>query len=244
MRAGRAVPILRGVPDQTSRLQAVVFDFDGVIVDTEELHYEALNRVLAPLGLGFSWERYVESYIGFDDRGAITARFRDGRQLLPAAELKSLVERKAATFSHMVSAEQPEPFPGVLALIRACAGKVPLALCSGALRSDIEPVFRSLNLEDTFDVLVTADDVHASKPDPLCYRLAVERLSEVYGRELLPSFSLAIEDTPVGIRAAKSAHLKVLAITNSYDRDYLSLADHVRDSLEGLDLDGLRRWFD
>lgn len=221
-------------------LQAVIFDFDGVIVDTERLHHAALDRVLRPLGLGISWDEYVQTYIGFDDRGVFINRFAKAGRALPADEQARLVERKAGMFHVMVSEEAPAPFPGVVELIRALAGRIPLALCSGALRSDIEPVFQSLRLHGLFDLMVTADDVPMSKPDPACYRLAVERLSQRHGRALAPGHCLAIEDTPAGITSAKEAGLKVLALTNSYDRAYLGLADVVRDSLAGVTLDELQ----
>lgn len=221
-------------------LSAVIFDFDGVIVDTEHLHFEALNRVLEPMGMGFSWEVYVEELIGYDDRGAFEAMLKKFRQPYNDVEIQKLVERKAATFHHSVTVEPPEPFPGSIELIRHLSGRIPLGLCSGALRSDIAPIFKALDLEGAFDVIVTADDVRFSKPDPACYRLAVRRLAEKHGIELAAPQCLAIEDTPTGITAAKGAKLTVLALTNSYDREYLGMADHVRDTLEGLDLDALR----
>lgn len=223
------------------KLEAVIFDFDGVIVDTERLHYEALNRVLSGLGLGITWEAYVETYIGFDDRGVFQTRFQKAGRSLATDELVRLVNTKAGLFHHMVAHETPTPYPGAVELIRALSGVLPLALCSGALRSDIEPVFTGLNLHGVFDLLVTADDVSMSKPDPACYRLAVERLAARHARTLSPGACLALEDTPAGLKAAKGAGLKVLALTNSYDRAYLGLADAVVDSLQGFTLDGLSR---
>jgi len=221
-------------------LEAVIFDFDGVIVDTEHLHYRALNRVLQPLGLGFSWDEYVSEYIGFDDRGVFKAVYQRARLPLIDQEIAGLVARKAATFHHMVTSEPPAPFPGAVELIRHLSGRFPLGLCSGALRSDIAPIFQVLELESAFDVMVTADDVRASKPDPSCYRLAVRRLAEKHSRALEAEQCLAIEDTPAGITAAKGARLRVLALTNSYDREYLGRADHVRETLEGVTLETLR----
>ncbi len=221
-------------------LAAVIFDFDGVIVDTERLHYEALNQILEPMGLGFPWHIYVRDLIGFDDRGAFEAVLKKARQPFSPAEIQQLVERKAITFQHRVGVEPPDPFPGSVELIRRLAGRLPLGLCSGALRSDIAPVFSALGLDGAFDVLVTADDVRYSKPDPACYRLAVRKLGQRHGIELNPAHCLAIEDTPAGIQAARGARLRVLALTNSYDGAYLDQADHVRDTLVGLDLDELR----
>ena len=222
-------------------MDAIVFDFDGVIVDSERMHFEAFNRVLQPLGLAITLEEYVETYIGYDDRGYFQTRFQKAGRVLAADELARLLVAKADMFHHMVSEETPTPFPGVVELIRSLSGRLPLALCSGALRSDIEPVFKGLKLNGVFDVVVTADDVPASKPDPTCYRLAVQRLAEHHRRPLEPSRCLAIEDTPVGITAAKGAGLQVLALTNSYDRAYLGMADAVRDTLVGVDLAELRR---
>lgn len=217
-------------------MDAVIFDFDGIIVDTERLHFEAFNRVLKPMELGFNWDDYIRHYIGFDDRDAFRTRLANGGRTVTSEELAGLLKQKAATFHRMVSEETPIPFPGSVELIRELSGKLPLALCSGALRSDIEPVFKGLGLHGLFDVLVTADDVAASKPDPSCYRLAVARLSEHHQRALDPARCLAIEDTPAGIKAAKGAGLKVLALPNSHHQDLLGLADVVRESLVGFRL--------
>ncbi|MCZ7592408.1 MAG: HAD family phosphatase [Kiritimatiellae bacterium] len=221
-------------------LQAVVFDFDGVIVDTEHLHYEAFNKILEPLGLGLTWEDYVRDLIGFDDRGAFTWTLQKAGRSASVEEVRALVERKAAIFNSMVSGGSPTPFPGSVELIRALSGRIPLALCTGALRSDIEPIIHGLAIANAFDAIVTADDVSASKPDPMSYRLAVDLLAERYNREIIHETALAIEDTPTGIASAKGAGLKVLGLTNSYDREYLDRADFVRDTLVGLNLDALR----
>lgn len=221
-------------------LEAVVFDFDGVIVDTEHLHYEAFNEILEPKGMGLTWEDYVRDLIGFDDRGAFSWVLKQaGREASPEV-IRGLVDQKAITFNSKVSAGGTDPFPGSVELIRALSGAIPLALCTGALRSDINPIIRALKIDVAFDAIVTADEVSASKPDPMSYRLAVERLSERHGRPISPSAALAIEDTPTGIASAKGAGLKVLGLTNSYDRAYLDRADFVRDTLLGLDLAALR----
>ncbi|MCS6770486.1 MAG: HAD family phosphatase [Kiritimatiellae bacterium] len=222
-------------------LKAVVFDFDGIIVDTEALHFEALNRVLEPMGLGFSWDVYVRDFIGNDDRGVFEAVLRQAGHPITEEEVRRLVSRKAATFHHMVSSEPPRPFPDTLALIRRLRGRLPLALCTGALRSDLEPIFGQLDLHDAFDAVVTADDVSASKPDPACYRLAVRRLSEARNIELEPPDCLAIEDTPTGIAAAKAARLRVLAVTNTHEAKELGAADAILNTLDGLDIEDLHR---
>ena len=150
-----------------------------------------------------------------------------------------MMAEKAHAFLKIVSAGVP-PYPGVVELIRAISGNLPLALCSGALRSDIDPILAQLSLTGAFDTLVTADEVAASKPDPESYRLAVQRLQALFPGRVNPSSSLAIEDTPAGIASATGAGLNVLAVTNSYPKERLTGALRVVGSLVGIDLEGLR----
>ena len=220
-------------------LSAVIFDFDGIVVDTEPLHYKAFQQLLVPLGLGYSWEQYLEHYLGFDDRDAFREAFRAGGLPLSDRDLRALMDSKAGAFQDIVSVGVA-PYPGVVELIRSISGALPLALCSGALRSDIDPILAQLDLTGAFDALVTADEVAASKPDPESYRLAVQRLRDLYPGRIDAAASLAIEDTPAGIASATGAGLKVLAVTNSYPKDRLAGAFRVVDSLAGIDLEGLR----
>ena len=220
-------------------LNAVIFDFDGIIVDTEPLHYKAFQELLVPLGLGYSWEEYLDRYIGFDDRDAFREAFRVHGRALSDQELKELIHGKAEAFLEIVSGGVA-PYPGVVELIRSISGNLPLALCSGALKSDIEPILAQLGLTDAFDVRVTADEVAASKPDPESYRLAVQRLQERFPGKVNAADSIAIEDTPAGIASATGAGLKVFAVTNSYPRERLTGAWRVVNSLAGVDLEGLR----
>lgn len=219
-------------------LDAVVFDFDGIIVDTEPLHYKAFQEILVPLGLGYSWQEYLDRYLGFDDRDAFREAFRAGGRELSDQELRAHMEAKAEAFLSIVSAGVP-PYPGVVELIRAISGKLPLALCSGALKSDIEPILAQLSLTGAFDTMVTADQVAASKPDPESYRLALKRLQELFPGRVNPASSLAIEDTPAGIASATGAGLQVLAVTNSYPEERLAGALRVVESLAGVDLEAL-----
>ncbi|KAA0888007.1 HAD family hydrolase [Oryzomonas rubra] len=211
---------------------AVIFDFDGVIVDTEPLHYKAFQRILEPLGLGFSWQQYVDIYMGFDDRDAFVEAFATQNRPLDTATLSSLVERKAEIFQTVIQ-DGITSYPGVVELIKKLHHmKVPLAISSGALQSDIAPIVEQLGIANCFDVIVTADDVTKSKPDPETYRLAFEKLAS--HAALTPDRTIAIEDTPAGITAAKGAGLQVIGLTNSYPKALISEASVVLDSLEEL----------
>lgn len=211
--------------------EAVIFDFDGVIVDTEPLHYAAFQRTLEPLGLHFTWQEYIETYIGFDDRDAFRHAFSSKGKTLSQDTLRLLIEQKAAFFQEVIRSDVPA-YPGVLDLIfHLHANKYPLAICSGALRADIDPILIRLGISNCFDVIVTADDVAASKPDPECYQLAFQRLQSAHSTCFSKDATIAIEDTPAGISAAKAAGLMVCAVTNSYPAARLDQATFVTESL-------------
>jgi len=213
------------------QIEAVIFDFDGVIVDTEPLHHAAFQQTLEPLGLHFTWQEYVETYIGFDDRDAFRHAFSAKDMLLNQETLHRLIDRKASAFNEIIRSGVTA-YPGVVALINLLhINKIPLAICSGALRSDIDPILAMLNIADYFKVIVTADDVAASKPDPECYELAFQKLLSAHTIPFSKETTLAIEDTPAGISAAKTAGLKVCAVTNSYPAARLEQATFVVESL-------------
>jgi len=215
--------------------QAVIFDFDGVIVDTEPLHYRAFQKILEPIGLGFSWVEYEKTYMGFDDRDAFSEAFSAHSRKLEPLELGKLVAIKAEVFQEIIRSGVTA-YPGVVELIRAFDNAhIPLAICSGALRSDIDPILATLDIASCFDIIVTAEDVTKSKPDPECYRLAFDKLCSHWpDNSITPEKTVAIEDTPAGISAASGAGLKVIAVTNSYQRAKLIQADHITDSLADL----------
>lgn len=222
----------------------VIFDFDGIIVDTEQIHYNAFQQVLNPLGLGYSWEEYMDKYIGFDDRDAFREVFRaTGKEIKPE-NLDDMINRKAAFFEQIVQ-QGVTAYPGVISLLTKLKGNVPLALCSGALRSDILPILDNMAIRDVFDVLVTAEDVKESKPDPQSYILAVKKLAEIFpGKDITADRCIAIEDTPAGIASALKAGVSVLAVTNSFTADRLTGAVYVTDTLESVTLELLAKLVD
>jgi beta-phosphoglucomutase len=226
-------------PLSLPRPEAVIFDFDGILVDTEPMHYEAFRKVLEPRGMGFTWKKYVEIYMGYDDRDAFREAFRAKGTGIDAGDLAELVAAKSRAFQDGLR-DGVSAYPGAVQMIESLhAGGLPLALCSGALRSDIDPILARLGVVRCFPVIVAADDVRKSKPDPESYALAFRRLSEAYSSRLTdPGRSIAVEDTPAGIRSAKGAGLRVLAVTNSYGAGELSGADWITGSLENVRIGG------
>ena len=224
-----------------TRPDAVVFDFDGVIADTEPLHYRAFQEVLLPEGMTYSWEEYLADYVGFDDRDAFRFGFRSAGKALTDERLTALIDEKERVFEALVRGGDLDVYPGIgdlLAALRAAA--IPVALCTGARSNDIRAALDALRLQDAFDAVVTADDVASSKPDPESYRRSMARLADVFpGRALRPEWCVAIEDTPAGVASAKAAGLRVLAVTTTHSAEALAKADRVAGHLEGMGVDTL-----
>ncbi len=211
-----------------SVLSAVIFDFDGIIVDSESLHHRAFNTVLAPHGIQIEWSDYQKTFIGLDDRDALKTAFKQARKSLSGSRRKELIAEKTAVFQSLIE-RQANVFPGAIELIKSIPARLPVGLCSGSLRSDIEPVISAHGIKNIFRTIVTAEDTGSSKPDPAPYRLALKNL----GVEN-PASAVAIEDTPAGILSAQRAGLKVLAVANSYNPKALAEADAITDTLENI----------
>lgn len=211
---------------------AVIFDFDGVIVNTEPIHYQAFQKILQPIGLGYSWQEYVSVYMGFDDRDAFKTAFKAGDQELSSTKLHELIELKAASFQEIISTGV-SPYPGVLELINELKRHdVPIAICSGALLCDIVPILEAFGISTSFEKIVTADDVQQSKPDPASYLMTKQLLYDAHPELGATSKGMfVIEDTPAGIESAKGAELAVIAVTNSYPATQLQRANHRIESL-------------
>lgn len=223
-------------------IRAVAFDFDGIIADTERLHYEAFQRILRPRGMEYTWEVYLARFVGFDDRDAFRVAFRDTGAEIRDEELFPLIDRKAQAFQEVVAERGVETYPGVIDLVRSCAEHVPIAICSGALRRDILSILDRLDIADAFSDIITAEDVHASKPDPASYRLAAERLAMRGGNGVHPGDCLAIEDTPAGIDSARAAGLAVWGVATSHPIEELRRADRVLGNLEGVYWRDIEQW--
>lgn len=229
-------------------LKAVIFDFDGVIVDSEPLHYQAFCHVLEPLGLAHSYDVYVERYIGFDDRDAVRAIFRDAGRPLDAGEFHRLLRAKEEAFKKIV-ARGVTPFAGAKELVEELLGAgLPLAIASGAKGDEIRLILQSLGMLRAFSVIVSADDVAEGKPHPETYRRALEGLfshhpalrSDPASDGASPQGVVVIEDTPTGIQAARSAGLFVVGVGHTYPASELHQAHWVVPRIADLSVDRLR----
>ncbi len=201
-------------------MRAIIFDFDGVIVDSEPLHEEALRVAARTLGMDFTHEKYFGEYVGYDDRDLYAAVARDNSRVLSAQELARFGELKRQSAMDLITAGRATPWPGAVELVREAAELAPLAVCSGALRAEIEPVLRALKISSCFREIVSADDVEKSKPDPACYLLTAARLG------VLPASCTAIEDTPTGAQAARDAGMRVVGVCHTVARPAIARVAH------------------
>ena len=196
-------------------LQAIVFDFDGVIADSEMLHLRAYQHVLAGEGVSISSEEYFDRYLGYDDVGVFKALTKDKGLALDDERMQQLIARKGERYESLAAAGDML-FPGAADFIRHAAAVVPIAIASGALTHEIEEVLERANLRSLFPIIVGADQTERSKPDPQPYQTAFARLRALAGRDLQPWRSVAIEDSKWGLVSARGADLRCVAVTNTY----------------------------
>jgi len=199
-------------------VQALVLDFDGVIADTEPMHFRVLQTVLAEAGYPLSAEDYVNRYLGFDDAGAVRAVAGDLGHALAAEQVTALVARKSRLMDEALAASDVL-FPGAAEAIRALASVVPLAIASGALRGEIVAVLGRAGLLESFRAIVAAGETAAGKPAPDPYRRAVALLGVTARR------AVAVEDSQWGLESACAAGLGTIAVTTSYPASALGMAD-------------------
>jgi beta-phosphoglucomutase len=224
----------------TTTMKAAVFDFDGVLVNSEPLHFSSLREALLAEGIEITEQEYVTTLLAYDDRGAIRIAL-EARGIPPDLHrLETIATRKARLFEALMPGIPL--FPGARELVRALAAELPVGIASGARHEEIESILVAARLRDAFEVIVGADDVSRTKPDPEPYLTA----SRALGRRvpgLRAEDCVAVEDSVAGILSARHAGMRVVAVTHSFPRAKLHLAHHVVDGLEGVSPNSLRGLF-
>ena len=225
-------------------MRAIIFDFDGIIADSEPVHFAVFQRVLGEIGLFLSKEEYYAEYLGYDDKGCFTAFLNaHGRPISPEL-IDGLVARKGAAYLEYIR-RQLVIFPGVYEFVRQAAARHRLAICSGALRHEIEFILEEAGIRKEFEHITSAEDVRRGKPDPEGFTHALTSLNRLHPEDVLRAVDcLVVEDSLPGIRGAHAAGMKVLAIANTHPADELGEADAVAPSLAAVDLGELvgRLW--
>ena len=216
-------------------LQAIIFDCDGVIADTEPIHLSAFRKTLEEYEIVVSDEEYFENYLGLDDRACFKRAFELRGLEISESRVERLLDSKAG-FTTGFMREELRLFPGVEGFIRGAATKYPLAVATSALRREVELVLQLGAIRNLFMAVITAEDVARSKPDPEPYLKALEALNRSSAQRIEAANCLVIEDSTRGVRSARGAGMRAIAVTNTCPADQLAEADHVIDTIESLTL--------
>ena len=219
-------------------LRAIVFDFDGVIANSEPLHFRGYRDVLAEEGVTLTEPDYYARYLGFDDVGAFQAIGAEQGASWTRARVDDLVARKAVRLE-LLERDVSILFPGAAAAIRRASAAMPIAIASGARGAEIRRVLERENLLICFAAIVAAEDTPVSKPAPDPYLRALALLAPATGANLRGAECVAIEDSVWGLASARSAGLKTVGVTHTYEASALTTADMVIGGLDALDIEQL-----
>jgi HAD superfamily hydrolase (TIGR01509 family) len=207
-------------------IEAIFFDFNGVIIDDEPLQMAAYKDVLAGQGIELTESDYY-SALGMDDKAFVRAAFERGKKQLTDGVLKLVMAGKTARHRKLIERELPL-FPGVVTFLKASAREFSLGLVSMAVITEIDYVLERARLSSLFSVMVSAENVHSCKPSPECYATALRKLNEKRLAErrlpVLGNECLVIEDSPPGIISGRTAGMRTLGITNTVSDEQLRAA--------------------
>lgn len=229
-------------------IKAIFFDFNGVIIDDEQLQMQAYKEVLREQGIDLKEADYY-SALGLDDKGFVRHAFRRAQKELADDVLKIVLAEKTVHHRKMMEDELPL-FPGVVTFLKATARHYSLGIVSMATLDEVEYALNRARLLPLFSVVVTTEDVNVCKPAPDCYRSGLRKLNEVRQAArllpLLPSECLVIEDSPPGIESGREAGMHTLGITNTVPEPALRAvgAEIVTPRLSDWTVDAVHHLFD
>lgn len=224
-------------------LRAILFGFNGILVDDEPIHRALLRRVLGEEGVGSGDGDRRFDPLARDDRSRFAAALAAAGEAADPPRVARLVARKASYFRERIRRDGYPFFPGAVALVTAAAARgLMLGVVSAAQREEVERALEQEGLRGRFKVLITAEDLAGGGPDPGGYRQALEALNSrppLPERLLHPHEVLAVEDGPAGLAAAADAGLSTLAIAHAFAAEDLAGADLVAPSVAAVSLDEL-----
>jgi HAD superfamily hydrolase (TIGR01509 family) len=194
-------------------LRAIIFDFDGVLANTEPLHCRAFAEVLGPLGVMPSEAEYFDAFVGLNDRALLEAVFQRAGRAVDGSRLDGLQRQKDTAYFSLIAGGMTLS-PGAADFIERAGRRWELGICSGARRREIDTILGAAGLGDVFAVIVTSDEVAESKPHPAGYRRAVRELAK-FVSNLRPHETVAIEDSDHGVAAARACGMKTVRLAAS-----------------------------
>jgi len=202
-----------------TKIKAVLFDLDGVLIDATEWHYEALNRALALFGFQITRYEHLSSYNGLPTRRKLEMLTLE--KGLPQA-LHSLISRAKQAYTREVILAQCHPtFEKEYMLSRLKRDGYRLAVCSNAIGESVELMLKQAGLYDYFEFLISNEDVTRPKPDPEIYLAALGRMN------LKASEVVIVEDAPHGLEAARKAGGHVCQVAGFHEVDYFRVKNFV-----------------
>jgi HAD superfamily hydrolase (TIGR01509 family) len=228
-------------------IQAIFFDFNGVIINDERIHLRAYREVLQEHDVELNDGDYFKC-LGMDDVAFTRAAFTRAGREVDDETMRAIIDREHELHRTLIEAEVPFA-PGVITFVKEAAREFDLAIVSMAERSEIEHVLAPANLLQHFTVIVTAEPGLNHKPAPDCYRRGLELLNVARRDDrklpLLPSECLVIEDAPPGLESGRAAGMRTLAVTNTVTETLLRAAgaDVVTASLADWSADAVRHVF-
>ena len=207
-------------------IKAILFDFNGVIIDDEPIQMRAYQTILAEAGVALTEADYMAS-LGMDDETFVRAAYERVGQTVEPGKVAEISQAKTLKWRDEIAGHVPL-FPHVENFIRKAANEFSLGIVSMAKYEEIEHILERVDLLNCFSVIVSAEDVKLPKPDPQCYRegfrqLDLARIAEGH-LPMIHSECVVIEDTPPGIAAAVNADLPALGVTNTVPADELRRA--------------------
>ncbi|MBX9585910.1 MAG: HAD family phosphatase [Gammaproteobacteria bacterium] len=214
--------------------KAIIFDFDGILFDSEKLHLQACNKVFETLGFTISDDEYFQKYVGLADNEMFESIFNNKKISCSTEQSKLYRIRKIQEYQKIIrEIKSLEGVEGAREFLESHSKSINnFAICSCATRVEIDATLNLLeggSLKKYFKLITTKDDINEGKPSPEGYLLTADRLN------ISPNNCLAIEDTPIGIAAAKSAGMKVAALTTTHNSSSLTNADFIADHYNKID---------
>ena len=196
-------------------IQAVLFDFNGVIIDDESQHCAALQRVLASEGIELTREQYYAEYLGLDDRTGFAEAYRRAARTLTTELLNYLVTKKSEVYLSIME-KSLRVVPGVREFVRGAAARFRLGIVSGALRREIDAMLARIDRDfaNRFEIIIAAEDVRRCKPDPAAYLAGLEALNR--GAPLDAPACVVMEDSLPGLTAARAAGMPCVMLATSH----------------------------
>jgi len=222
-------------------LRTVIFDFDGVITDSEILHFRSLNKVLAKFGFRMTKKDYYQNYLGLSDLDFFKELERKGRLQLNSRQTRQALEEKKQLYEKLAVTEGKiiEGVRSFLEMLRQ--NNILMAVCSGALLAEINLILEGAKLTPFFEVIVSAEQIKKGKPAPDGLLLTLQKLNKKNENPITADQCIVIEDSRWGLEAAKAAGMHPVAVTNSYGAEQLTLAEKVVDHLSELSMNDLQQ---